>query len=682
MVSFISFSYSTIKSLFTDSAQTTPILTLPADCITEYQHYLRVQYRRKYPLYSKPQFTHHRPKHIVNLVLVHKEEDEGEKLQQQCLVYQLHGDIDRIRQKKTPLSKEQIGILDNGETPRCILIEGAPGIGKTTFCWQLCHGWAEDKLLCGWELVFLIQLRDEYVRTAKCLSDLLHHPDRSVKEVINREIERLDGKGVLLLLDGYDELSLHQRSELSILNKVLCKQLLSEATVIVSSRPLATQSLPHQFKQNLDQHVEIIGFSEENVATYLMSACEGKDELLMDLKMFVSSQPFISSVMYNPLHCGIVTELYIQYWQNEKKGFVPNTLTELYNALLVNLMRRHLESDIETLEELPAEVHHQLMQLAELAATGIEEEKYIFAKIPCDTLGLMQSVKQIHDIRPNRSTSYAFNHLTLQEYLAALYWSQLPSPVFNQLLQQLDWWRPVTEESIYRILYCKKKSNMIHWPVILFVTGLKKLNSIHHLRNTYAWYNGISDHMVMYHFHPAICHAVFESQCPQLVFTMFCAGKVFSPDANEMSSPFDWFTTGYCIAHSDALASWDLYYDDRVNHIPQHLQMLSTGLHYSPTATNTNPSIRMTANVSFLPELLQVFPSLYPNTQAITELGLFGELQSGDGVHVLQEIYSFCPRLQSLSVWLPLMKDISTFGKCLLQCHHLYDLTLRLHHDK
>ena len=95
-----------------------------------------------------------------------------------CTLYQLHGNIDLIQQKKTPLTKDQITVLPKGETARTVLIEGAPGIGKTTLLWQLCHQWADGELLQQWELVILVQLRDETTRTAQCLSDLLYHqPD-------------------------------------------------------------------------------------------------------------------------------------------------------------------------------------------------------------------------------------------------------------------------------------------------------------------------------------------------------------------------------------------------------------------------------------------------------------------------------------------------------------------------
>ena len=279
-----------------------PTHSTPHPLIT-YQHYLKDLYSPEYPGYSKPQFNRHRPKQIVNLALVHREDDEGDKLQRECLLYQLHGNIDMIQQKKTPLTKDQITVLASGATARTVLIEGAPGIGKTTLLWQLCHQWANGKLLQQWELVILVQLRDETTRTAQCLSDLLYHPRQNIREAICREIEEREGENVLLIFDGYDELSYDQRTD-SIFIRLLRQESreLRKATVVVSSRPFATKTLPHQFKNSLDQHVEIVGFNEQDIETYLTSACQ--DTLTCrDLKSYISTQAFISSVLYNPLHC-------------------------------------------------------------------------------------------------------------------------------------------------------------------------------------------------------------------------------------------------------------------------------------------------------------------------------------------------------------------------------------------
>ena len=405
-----------------------------------------------------------------------EKDDEVDELRRECLLYQLRGDIDLIKQKKTPITMDQIGILaDSGGTAHRILIEGAPGIGKTTLLWQVCHQWAVGKLLQQWELVVLVQLRDTITRTSQCLSDLFYHPDDNFCKAVCRIIEQQEGANVLIIFDGYDELSNDQRTD-SIFLKILQQRsrLLRKATVLVSSRPLATKSLPHQFKNSLDQHVEVLGFSEQDIEAYLTSACQDNPEMLKNLKSYIFSQPFISSVLYNPLHCTIVTELYLQYWQRGKKGLAPNTLTQLYEALVLNLLRRQLEKDIDDLSELPSDVCHQLNQLAELAAKGIEQRKYIFDdNVPSDTLGLMHSVKQLHDCRARRSTSHCFTHLTLQEFLAAHHLSQLPPQQLTEVLQRQDLF-PIQQYFIWKGPEggLEVSFRETHWVVLLFLVGL------------------------------------------------------------------------------------------------------------------------------------------------------------------------------------------------------------------
>ena len=248
---------------------------------------------------------------------------------------------------------------------------------------------------------------------------------------------------------------------------------LRNATVVVSSRPFATKTLPHQFKNSLDQHVEIVGFNEQDIETYLTSACVNNPEMLRDLKSYIFTQAFISSVLYNPLHCTIVTELYLQYWQRGEKGFAPSTLTQLYEALVLNLLRRHLCLDTTPLwSDLPSNVSHQLNELSELAARGIEQRKYIFDNVPSDTLGLMHSVKQLHDCRAKRSSSHCFTHLTLQEFLAGRYWSQLPPQQLTELLQRHDLF-PIQQylEGMHR-KEDEESLRVTHWPVLLFLAGL------------------------------------------------------------------------------------------------------------------------------------------------------------------------------------------------------------------
>ena len=164
--------------------------------------------------------------------------------------------------------------------------------------------------------------------------------------------------------------------------------------MLVTSRPILSNSLCPEFSQNIDQHIEITGFSRNNIDTYINGACRDNPALLKDLRSYMTSHPFISSVMYNPLHCTIVTELYTEFWQKrENDRFAPSNLTQLYTCLLQSMMLRYLSShpehrekklNIKTLSDLPSDVHEQLMQLAKLAAQGIEERRYIFDEVPCE----------------------------------------------------------------------------------------------------------------------------------------------------------------------------------------------------------------------------------------------------------------------------------------------------------
>ena len=64
-------------------------------------------------------------------------------------------------------------IDDSGEEPRCILIEGAPGIGKSVLAKEIAFRWARGELLKDFALVILVHLRDPQLFTMKSVTELL-----------------------------------------------------------------------------------------------------------------------------------------------------------------------------------------------------------------------------------------------------------------------------------------------------------------------------------------------------------------------------------------------------------------------------------------------------------------------------------------------------------------------------
>ena len=250
------------------------------------------------------------------------------------------GLIDKINESKRSINMDQFVQLLNGSHPKCILVEGAPGVGKSTFAWKLCHKWGKGKLFQQYKLVVLLRLRDKSVRGAKYMSDLFQYHNHQVKQTAIDEIQRRGGKGVLLLFDGYDELPEAMRTENSIFLDIISGRELPDATVLVTSRPWASEFLHREFKRHISYVIEIVGFTSANIQSYLESACSDDSRMLVGLKKYISLYSHINSMMYIPLNCAIVVEVY----QNSKKddNLFPKTMTELYSSLIRSLLLRHV----------------------------------------------------------------------------------------------------------------------------------------------------------------------------------------------------------------------------------------------------------------------------------------------------------------------------------------------------
>ena len=381
-------------------------------------------------------------------------------MKSKCLLLQLYGDVAAIKKKRRPMEMEDIGRSEDRSVAQHILVEGSPGIGKTMFSWELCRQWAEGKMLQDKDIVLMLQLRNKRVREAKSLSDLFYHDNDSIKQKVLEYITSVDGRGVFLVLEGYDELTEDQRTTGSILNRLLTGDCLPKTSIMVTSRPLASDSLCYEFMESVDQHVEIVGFTDEDINSYVRKACQEQPKVHADLISYIASNPFVSSIMYIPLQYKILVALFVEKWTAKKgKTYAPTTLTQLYTDLLLSSLIRYIsdhpvyskcKTKIRQLPDLPSEVQEQVWKLSQLAAEGLENRQFIVI---------------------GSSVSYCFLHLTLQEYLAALHWSRMGSE---------DMVRLVSETSLFPLdtLVRDGMAAGYHWPALYFLSGLTKLTSV------------------------------------------------------------------------------------------------------------------------------------------------------------------------------------------------------------
>ena len=364
---------------------------------------------------------------FIKLALVKKEQVSREKADKFTRLT-LTGDVDEILKEKQSILIKDVMTLD--ENIHLVVVEGAPGIGKSTLAWELCRQWPTLQSMKCFSLVVLLRLREEGVQASKTISDLFPYPvtpDLSI--IVGDKIEEQLGENVLFVFDGFDEFPAKFRKADSLIMKVIRGFSLPKATVLVTSRPSATRDLLTGCKSY--KHIEVVGFSNDDIMKKAESVFKPGSELLDSFKTYLSINPIVKGLMYNPLNCGIVIDVF----QNNKisKRPIPRTLTQLYTELCLCLLSRHLnavedpmaDNLPDQLKDIPEPLHAQLVCLGQLAFEGRVKEQVIFNRLPegCSELGLLNSCTELYG---RKRKTYNFFHLTLQEYFGAFYISQLP----------------------------------------------------------------------------------------------------------------------------------------------------------------------------------------------------------------------------------------------------------------
>ena len=137
----------------------------------QYKQFLKKCYRQPLPDDDKLLTT--ASKHYIELAVISKK-GITRKQADEFTRKSLHGLTEEILREKAPIALDHIlKPREDGRPVRCVLVEGAPGIGKSTLAWEVCHKWEELESVKQYELVVLVRLREKKAQEARCLEDLL-----------------------------------------------------------------------------------------------------------------------------------------------------------------------------------------------------------------------------------------------------------------------------------------------------------------------------------------------------------------------------------------------------------------------------------------------------------------------------------------------------------------------------
>ena len=355
---------------------------------------------------------------------------------------------------------EILAPLETGNDPQFILIEGAPGIGKSLLLREITYRWGKQKILQKFKLVLLVCLRDPAVQQEMPLiNDLLNLFCKRDEEAIkitsacSKHFLNNDGEDLALLLDGYDEYPEKLRKD-SLIADILNRDVLPCCGLIVSSRPHALVSLHEQATVRVD----ILGFTEAERQNYIKESMKDQPQKANELTRYLQGHYTISSLCFVPFNIVVLVYLY-------KQGIpLPQNSAQLYNYFICLTICRHIAkrghylqgnitelTELSKLTDLPEPYNKIINQLSKLCLEALNNNKLIFTideiKGACPDItdipgaikgfGLLQAVE--HFGLTGTLTTFNFLHFSIQEYLAAHHIANLPADEELQIIQQHFW---------------------------------------------------------------------------------------------------------------------------------------------------------------------------------------------------------------------------------------------------
>jgi len=321
------------------------------------------------------------------------------------------------------------------------------GIGKTTLTNHICVKWARDGFLAeDFDIVILIPLRT--VQQQSLEETIIEHIGIEAYQQLKNEL----GKQCLLILEGLDEMTVEQQKCDSLLYRLIHRETLVEAKLLVTSRPHACQDLKATVK------IEVVGFSEKRLKKYIKNIFPDDAKSVQGLLKQLDENPSIKSLCYVPLSVNMIVELF-----QDQGGSLPSTLTALYKSFIVGCLNKHLEKLMlqptsvalangtenllhQLLPEVPEEATDIVLSLSKLAfhaffkwSTNREREDQYCRKVQykdpriifkeqellqegitlpknSDGFSLLKNFKI-----PRKYRVFNFTHLSVQEFLCALH---------------------------------------------------------------------------------------------------------------------------------------------------------------------------------------------------------------------------------------------------------------------
>ncbi|KAL7373601.1 hypothetical protein ABVT39_010267 [Epinephelus coioides] len=373
-------------------------------------------------------------------------EGQSEEVNTQHEVRQLETASKKKTLHDTPIKCHHIfkALPDQQGHIRVVLTNGVAGVGKTFSVLKFTLDWAEGLENQDVSLVILLSFRElNLIKDEQySLLKLLHVFHPTLQKVTAEELAVWK---VLFIFDGLDEsrlsLDFHnnevvsdvtQKSSVNVLlTNLIQGNLLPSALVWITSRPAAANQIP---PARVDRVTEVRGFTDAQKDEYFRRRVSDEERSSRIISHIKTSRS-LHIMCLIPVFCWITATVLDHMLTTEQRGELPKTLTDLYSHFLLVQTKRKKHKYVKGRKTSPQELTEAdrdvLLKLGRLAFEQLEKGNIMFYQEDLERCGLDVTEASVYSgvcteiFRREcvifQKTVYCFVHLSVQEFLAAVY---------------------------------------------------------------------------------------------------------------------------------------------------------------------------------------------------------------------------------------------------------------------
>uniref|UniRef100_A0A3B1KGK8 NACHT domain-containing protein n=2 Tax=Astyanax mexicanus TaxID=7994 RepID=A0A3B1KGK8_ASTMX len=369
-------------------------------------------------------------------------EGDGGDVNQEHEVKQIEAASRKRKTEERPIKCNDIfkPLPDQKRPIRTVLTKGVAGIGKTVSVQKFILDWAEGKVNQDILFIFPLPFRELNLMKEKTLS-LVNLLQSFFPETQDLKPRHYRSYKSMFIFDGLDEcrlplnfqnnenlVNIEEQTSVDVLLTNLIKgNLLPSALLWITSRPAAANQIPPEC---VDQVTEVRGFSDPQKQEYFSKRIRDKD-LANKVFTHIRSSRSLYIMCHIPVFCWITATVLERMLSEAESGEIPKTLTQMFTHFLIFQIKHKSQKYSGKSDPDPQQTRTSILALGKLAFQQLEKGNLIFYEEDLRESGIdikevsvysgvcTQIFREEHELHLGKV--FSFVHLSIQEFLAALY---------------------------------------------------------------------------------------------------------------------------------------------------------------------------------------------------------------------------------------------------------------------